>query len=527
MKKQSNISIGLLIFIAVFGITNIPNNYAAIGAEALSWFVLLPLYFIPIALIMAEMASYDATTSSGISRWVEIGTTKKIAFLCGWAYFIENVFYLPTIASRIPVFLSWVFAPIDSLDTVVDQSGNIKGIINATDSQGLFLLLAFVTMIIGVVISINFEKIFEKIGKYIGGLSLVIAFIFILFTVLSVIVLPHQAAYPLTVDNVRPTFAPETISTLVWIIFAIGGVETIGSVVNKVDNPQKRIPKVITIGSILVIIAYAVGVLGISFIMTPDQLSTDALENAIPVVFAQLGLTYGLHGFWGVVFLKFIMLGQVFITISAIVLWLVTTINVLFIDSEKGIFPKIIEKKDKQGRPVNAMIFTVVLVLLFLLIISSATFSNIYYVLYDMSTISVVIPFVLLLISYINFKRKNEAGTYVFIKDKKWAMVVGTILLVITSFAFIFGVVDPTYLANGQIQEALSWFIISFGGMAIFMVIGYALYLRKTQIILSDVILIALFLISIIIFNLIILLLVVIFFIIILIVDIKNQKKVN
>ncbi len=496
-KKQSNFSISLLIFIAVFGITNIPNNYAAIGAESIFWFGALILYFIPIALIIAELASYDSNTNSGISRWVELGTTKKIAFICAWAYFIENIFYLPMLASRVPVFLSWVFTDISSLNEVVANQGAIDGVLNATDSPLLFTFLAFITVVIGVVIALNFEKIFEKIGKYVGIISLVTAFGFIILSLSSVFLIDgYQSAYPLTTSNLSPTLRPVTISTLVWIIFAIGGVETIGSVVNEVDEPNKRLPKIVTIGSILVIIAYAVGIVGLSFILTPDQLSTEALENAIPVMFAQLGVVYNLNGTVGIIFLKLIMLSQVVITISALVLWLVATINVLFVDAEKGIFPDIIEKKDKNGKPVNAMLFTVALIFIFLLISTSGSMSNIYTVLYNMSTISMVVPFILLIISYINFKRNGLKGGYEFIKNKAVAMIVGILLLIVTCFAFIFGIIDLPSLVAGDMNAFYSWLITAGGGLLFFMLIGYFIYIRREHELKSSIYFAIMFLIS-------------------------------
>lgn len=495
-KKQSNISIALLIFIAVFGITNIPNNYAAIGSESIFWFSILVLYFIPIGLIIAELASYESDTNVGISKWVELGTTKKLAFICGWAYFVENIFYLPMLASRVPVFLSWVFTDFDSLDQVLSNQGNVDGILNATNDPLLFTVLAFITVAICMVIALNFEAIFEKVGKYIGILSLILAFGFIILSISSVFIMGTSPAYPLTLDNLRPTMNPVTISTLVWIIFAIGGVETIGSVVNQVENPNKRLPKIVTIGSILVIIAYAAGVVGLTFIMTPDQLSTDALENSIPMMFAAVGSAYNLNGIVGILLLKFVMFSQVFITITALVLWFVATINALFLETEDGIFPEFLVRKDSKGRPVNAMLFTLVLILMFLIISNSGALSNIYTTLYGMSTISMVLPFILLIVSYFNFKRRGMEGGYVFIKNRALALVISGILLFITCFAFVFGIIDLPALTSGDTQGFIDWLVISGGGLLFFMLIGYFIYMRRDNPILSSALFAILFLLA-------------------------------
>ncbi len=512
-KKQSNISLALLIFIAVFGITNIPNNYAAIGSESIFWFALLILYFIPIGLIIAELASYDSDSNAGISKWVEIGTTKKIAFICGWAYFVENIFYLPMLASRVPVFLSWIFTPFDSLSEVVTAQGNVDGVLNATTNPILFTTLAFITVAICMVIAANFEAVFEKIGKYVGILSLTLAFGFIILTIASVFVMGTEPAYPLTISNLKPTLSPVTISTLVWIIFAIGGVETIGSVVRDVENPNKRLPKIVAIGSVLVIIAYAVGIIGLSFIMTPDQLSTDALENSIPVMFAAVGSAYNLNGWFGVFFLKFVMASQVLITISALVLWFMATINALFLETEDGIFPEFLTRKDKKGQPINGMFFTLVLILIFLVISNSGSMANIYTTLYNMSTISMVLPFILLIVSYLNFKRKGLSGGYVFLKNKTVAIIVSGALLFVTIFAFVFGIVDLPSLVNNDMQSFYEWLAISGGGLLFFMLIGYFIYMRRDRPIMASICFIVMFFLAGILFGMVMYLISVIFII--------------
>lgn len=502
-QKNNNFSIALLIFIAVFGITNIPNNYAAIGNQSIFWFAMLTFYFIPIALIMAELASFKSNNNSGISGWVKIGTSKKLAFFCGWAYFIENIFYLPMLASRIPVFISWVFAPISSLTEIENTQGNINGIMTSASNPTLFLIFAFLFFLLSIFLSYYFENIFDKIGKYIGILSLIIAFGFIFITFASGIILMinpvKEVANPITFSNIHPTFTPVVISSLVWIIFAIGGVETMGSVVSQVKNPSKNLPKIVTIGAILVIVAYTAGIIGLSFIIKPEVLSNNALENAIPLMFTYAAISIGMNGIWGVIFLKFIMITQVLSTISASVLWFVATINVLFSDIEPGVFPDFLVKKDKNNKPLNAMLFSSVLILCFLIMSSTAT--EIYSLLYNMSTISMVIPFVLLIISYINFKRRGLSGSYVFIKNKVNAMIVGSILLAITSFALIFGIVDIQSLASGDFDTFINSFEIYFGGLLFFMLIGFSIYIRQKNKILFTIVILLIFAIASFIFN--------------------------
>ena len=49
--------LSFMLFLTVFGFSNIPNNYADLGAGAVFWWIALAIFFVPFALMMAEMAS--------------------------------------------------------------------------------------------------------------------------------------------------------------------------------------------------------------------------------------------------------------------------------------------------------------------------------------------------------------------------------------------------------------------------------------------------------------------------------------
>lgn len=474
-KKQSNLSLGLLIFIAVFGINNIPSNYAAIGGQSLIWFGLLTIYFIPLALIMAELASYNPEDASGISGWVRNGTNKHVAFMCGWSYFIANIFYIPMLASRVPVMISWMFTPIKDLTTVTQNNGDIPGILTSQSNPMLFLILAFVTVIITVLCSFYFEKIFERMGGVLGVISLIIAFAFIIFTFIAMMFFLKEPAYPLTMEHLKPQVTIPIISTLAWILFAIGGTETIGTVVNKVENPNKQLPKIVTIGAVLVIIAYVIGILGMTFVATPESFSLDYLDNSFQIMYADVLIALNLNGIVGVLILKIIILLQIISTIAALVIWFMATVNVLFTETEEGIFPKAIMYKSSNGVPIGGMVLSTVLITMFLLL--SAFANNVYFLLYDMSTIAMILPFILLLTAYVNFKKNDKKGGYVFIKNKTLSLTVGITMALITILALFFGTFDIEALVRGDFHAFGQSVLVYFGGLTFFLSIGVVLYL--------------------------------------------------
>ncbi|MGL4732705.1 MAG: amino acid permease, partial [Fusobacteriaceae bacterium] len=160
-KKISTLALVMIIFIGVFGFGNIANNYKAIGLKSVTVFMLgAVLFFLPMSLIMAEFGAYAKDRTAGIYAWIDIGLGSKIAYIAIWSYFIANIFYLPTLATRVPTYLSFV----------LQGDSNIENITMA--------ILATMTMIFAVFIGIKFESGFNKISSVVGYLSLFVAGIF-------------------------------------------------------------------------------------------------------------------------------------------------------------------------------------------------------------------------------------------------------------------------------------------------------------------------------------------------------------
>lgn len=49
-------------------------------------------------------------------------------------------------------------------------------------------------------------------------------------------------------------------SFLVFAIFAYGGIEVVGGLVDKTENPEKNFPKGIAISAIVITVGYAIGI---------------------------------------------------------------------------------------------------------------------------------------------------------------------------------------------------------------------------------------------------------------------------
>nr|WP_218110623.1 amino acid permease [Ostreibacterium oceani] len=71
-QKQLGLwTVVLLIFVPTFGFRNITNNSVVLGATAIpSWLIVAVLFFLPLSIIIAELASSSSSKGGGIYSWI-------------------------------------------------------------------------------------------------------------------------------------------------------------------------------------------------------------------------------------------------------------------------------------------------------------------------------------------------------------------------------------------------------------------------------------------------------------------------
>ncbi|WP_426711289.1 amino acid permease [Cetobacterium sp. SF1] len=452
MKKLSVTSLAMVIFIGVFGFPNIANNFKAVGTSAsLMLMIGALIFFLPLCLVMAEFGAYAKDRTAGIYSWIEIGLGKKIAYIAIWSYFVANIFYLPTLATRIPTYLSFVFF----------------GDAEVTNFQTA--LLGIAALLLALIVGLKFEKQFNKFSTIVGYLSLFVAAIFLVAGIY--VYLTGHSSTAITAETFainikdKPSLAM-ILSTFAWIIFAFGGAEICGVYVDKLDNPEKNFPKAILIASATIGIFYVLGILAISTFGTADDFSKVSLVNAVISGYQFMAAKLGL-GSW---FIRFVAVIYTLITAVALVLWSVALAKSVFSEVPEGTFPEWLTKKDENGVLRNSLIFQTVLALLFIFL---TTFGGdkggaLYSKIYDMSTMSFVIPYFFLALSYIIFKKKKHFSPFQAFKNPIIGMFIGSVLLILCLVSLVFSGYD----ISKTVAEQRGTIELYYGGLLLFLIIG-------------------------------------------------------
>ncbi|MGL4970303.1 MAG: amino acid permease, partial [Cetobacterium sp.] len=422
-KYLSVSSLVMMIFLGVFGFGNIANNFKEVGMSSATMLVIgIVFYFLPLCLIMAEFGAYAKDRTSGIYSWIEIGLGKKMAYFAIWSYFIANIFYLPTLATRVPTYLSF----------------GIFGDANMSNIETA--LLSLIALVISLVIGVKYQKAIGALSKPVGYISL---FTVLIFLVAGIYLhLTGGSATELTVDMFTIDVASKTelakaLGSFSWILFAFGGGEVVGPYVNQVKNPEKNFVRGLLIASLLIGALYVIGIVSVSAFGTQEDFSKISLINAVLAGFKFMGDKIGL-GMW---FVKLMGLAYTLITLVALILWSTSLAAGVFSEAPEGTFPDWLTKKsEKTGILINALIFQTVLAFIF---IALTTFGGeaageLYYRVYDMTTMALILPYFCLGISYVFFRKKGIKSPFQISKNNTVSILAGISVSSMTFIAFIF-----------------------------------------------------------------------------------------
>ena len=276
------------------------------------------------------------------------------------------------------------------------------------------------------------------------------------------------------------------LSFLTFAIFAFGGLEVLGGLVDQTENAETTFPKGLTISAIVIAVGYAIGIFACGmFTNWNDVLSLDTVNmaNVAYVLMRnlgyELGMTFGMRqasaitlGLWVARFVGFSMflaLTGAFFTLTY------SPLKTLIEGSPKKLWPgKFAEIKD--GMPVNAMWIQAIIAILIILVVSfgGSNGQAFFALLVLMTNVAMTIPYIFLSGAFPVFKKKQLSGEvekpFMVYKSYGMALTASIIVSFVVGFANVFSIIEPAI--NGRITDTV--FMIA--GPVIFSIIAFILY---------------------------------------------------
>ncbi|MDO4917272.1 MAG: amino acid permease [Rothia sp. (in: high G+C Gram-positive bacteria)] len=218
------------------------------------------------------------------------------------------------------------------------------------------------------------------------------------------------------------------IACFTVVMFAFGGIETIGIAAGEAENPKLSIPKAVNTTPVRILLFY---VLALAVIMSLMPWQTINGETSPFVqIFNSLGIPAAAH------VLNFVVLTA---AISAINADVYGAGRMLFGLAQRNMAPRSFAKLDRRGAPYMTVVSMILVLIVGVLI--NVFFENAFLVVASLATFATVMVWVMILISHIAFKRQltREGATSEFPTPAwPWAsyLALAFMLAILVQFAF-------------------------------------------------------------------------------------------
>ncbi|MBS0652507.1 MAG: amino acid permease [Verrucomicrobia bacterium] len=437
-RKLSVFTLAMINVAAVSSVRNWPT-IAEYGFASLFFFaVAAVLFFIPVSMVSAELATGWPKTG-GVFAWVKEAFGHRTGFLAVWLLWAENVIYYPALLSFI--------------------AGTIAYIINPALAQNTYYTLAVILAVFWATTLANllgmrasgWISTFGVIAGTIipGGLIIILGIVWFFSG--------HPIEISMTVDSLIPDMSsPTQLVFFSGVLVALCGLEMSAVHARDVENPQKNYPKAILLSAILVLGLYVLGVLAIAVVIPQKQIS---LVAGSLQAFSFFVNSYGLS--WLTPVIAALLAFGAFGTLST---WIAGPSKGLLGAAQSGDLPPFFRKLNRHGMPVALLISQGVIVTIFSLIfLVMPTVSSAYWILNAMVAQLYLVMYILMFAAAIKlrYKRPNVARAYKIPGGKLGIWLVAGLGLIGSASTFFIGFFPPAQITTGNTLFYVTFLFLS------------------------------------------------------------------
>lgn len=413
------------------------------------------LWFIPVALCAAEMATVDGWEKGGVFTWTGKNLGKKYGFANLFFEFFEITVGFVTMIYFILGALSYVFNwPALNSNPMIKFIG---------------VLVIFWILALSQFGGTKYTAKIAKIG-FIVGILLPAAILIILALVYIV------QGNPIYISS-KDTFVPDftkvnTLVVFVSFILSYMGVEASATHANEMDNPKKEYPLAMLLLVIVAIVVSTLGGLAIAAVIPQNQIN---LSAGVVQTFAVL---LGHFTANNTILVKIIALLLAFGVIAEVSSWVVGPTRGMIIAAEEGAIPKSWAKTNEHDVPVYLVIAQGIIVSIWDAVLTfGAGGSNLSFLAAMSLTVVIYLSgYILFFVGYIKaILGEGLNGAYQMPGGKPVKIIVAVVGLATSIFAFFISFVPPTSIAGNAVQshEYMWMLIISY---VISLVLPFAIY---------------------------------------------------
>ena len=416
------------------------------------------LWFVPVALCAAEMATVDGWEEGGIFAWVGNTLGERWGFAA--------------------IFFQWFQITVGFVTMIYFILGALSYLLNwpALNSNPLIKFIGVMIIFWFLTFSqFGGTRNTAKIAKagFVFGVLLPAVILFLLAIIYVVKGNPIHVA--ISAKALIPDFSKvDTLVIFVSFILAYMGVEASASHVNKLQNPKRDYPLAIFILVALAIVLNTVGGLTVASVIPENQLS---LSAGVVQTFHQLVLiNFGSRYDWITKIIALLLAVGVMAEVSA---WVVGPSEGMYVAAKKGILPKKLAETNNHNVPIPLVLVQGVIVTIWAAVLTFGGGGNnvSFLTAVSLTVVIYLVGYLLFFLAYFNllFKHKDLKRAYNVPGGQVFKFIVALLGILTSIGALIISFFPPSQLTGNSVSEYLLILSISFIVTILIPIIIYSL----------------------------------------------------
>lgn len=329
----STFALAMITVAAIVSLRNLPL-FAEYGLASIFYFIIASLiFFIPIALTTAELAS-GWPYSGGSYIWVGEAFGKRTGFFSLWMAWMGITAWYPAILAFIATMLAHLLTPF------------IPGLEHNT-----FFTISVMLSVFWILTFVNFLGMGTSSWLSTAGVILgtVVPGILIILLGLWWILAGHPAEIIFSWKALIPEWRFENMVFFSGILLGLGGVEVAAFHIRETRHPAKDFPKAVILAIFFILGIYILGTLAVALVIPQKDISLiSGLIQSFQVFFNAFHLP------WAVPVLALCILIGAFATINA---WIAGPAKGLLITAQEAFLPPILTRVNSKGVPTGMLLF--------------------------------------------------------------------------------------------------------------------------------------------------------------------------
>jgi len=405
----------------------------ATSGFSLVFFLLLGglLWFIPVALCAAEMATVEGWEEGGVFAWVSNTLGER------WGFAAISFGYLQIAIGFIPM----LYFVLGALSYILNWPElNTDPITKTIGALAILWVLAF-TQFGGT----KYTATIAKVGFFAGILLPALILVFLAISYLA-------SGSPLAIEISTETFIPDftkigTLVVFVAFILSYMGVEASATHVNEMKNPGRDYPAAMFLLMIAAICLSSIGGLSVAAVIPNSEIN---LSAGVVQTFEVLVTHFNSTLEWAVRIIAALLLLGVLAEIAS---WIVGPSRGMYVAAQKGILPKSFAKVNKNGVPVTLVISQLLITTVAIIVLTNTGGGGnmSFLIALALTVVIYLCSYFMLFLGYMHLvcKQSDKKRAFNVPGGKSFKLLIAFVGLVISILAFVVSFFPPSSLPGG------------------------------------------------------------------------------